>query len=230
MSPDPVAGSAWNPQSLNAYSYVWNNPLKLTDPSGMIVSWEDSDCKKKGNESACRTDLQRKYEKRIQDLLNSKDKKEQARGKTLEATYEKLQAAKETFHVVREGGDGSGELSYRGNPGDLYVEMKGSGSLYGEMPDLQKLGHEFEHGEQFLNGLLGFAQNPKSGKWEGYRDDLVDEANAFMAGFMAEPVGNDQTKFLRGLGQAANWGVSEVVKKLDALGARIAGVPLRRSQ
>jgi RHS repeat-associated protein len=223
MSSDPVAGSAWNPQSLNAYSYVWNNPLKLTDPSGMIVSWEDSECKKHGSEAACMTDLQRKYEKRIQDLLNSKDKKEQARGKALEATYQKLQDAKETFHVVREGGDGSGELSYRGHPGDLYVEMKGSGSLYGEMPDLQKLGHEFEHGEQFLNGLLGFALNPKSGKWEGYRDDLVDEANAFMAGFMAEPVGNDQTKFLQGLGQAANWGVNEVVKKLDAPGSPYRG-------
>ena len=26
MSPDPVAGDRANPQSLNAYSYVWNNP------------------------------------------------------------------------------------------------------------------------------------------------------------------------------------------------------------
>jgi RHS repeat-associated protein len=61
-SPDPVAGSCWNPQSLNAYSYSWNNPLKLTDPTGMVVSWEDSEAKKKKDETAARTDAQRKYE------------------------------------------------------------------------------------------------------------------------------------------------------------------------
>jgi RHS repeat-associated protein len=30
-SVDPMAGSIGDPQSLNGYSYVWNNPLKLTD-------------------------------------------------------------------------------------------------------------------------------------------------------------------------------------------------------
>jgi hypothetical protein len=182
----------------------------------MIVSWEDSDCKKKKDESECKTDLQRRYEARIQELLNSKDKKKQAEGRELQATYEELQAAQETFHVVREGGSGSGELTYRGHPGDLYVEKKGSGSLYGEMPDIQKLAHEFEHGHQFLNGLIGFALNPKNNKWVGYRDDLVDEANAFMAGFKAEPVGHDQTQFLQGLGQAAHFGIDEVIKKLNS--------------
>jgi len=39
-----------------------------------------------------------------------------------------------------------------------------------------------------------------------------------MAGFTAEPVGNDQSKFMQELGHAANWGVNEVVKKLDASG------------
>jgi RHS repeat-associated protein len=36
MSPDPYNGSydAGNPQSLNRYSYVLNNPLSMTDPSG----------------------------------------------------------------------------------------------------------------------------------------------------------------------------------------------------
>jgi hypothetical protein len=144
-----------------------------------------------------------------------------SKGNALAATYQKLQDAKEVFHVVREGGNGSGELTYRGEPGNLYVGMKGSGSGYGEMPDIQKLGHEFKHGEQFLEGLLGFTNI--TGKWQGYRDDLVDEANAFMAGFMAEPVGGDQSKFLQGLGQAAQWGIQEVIKKLNAPGSPYQG-------
>ncbi len=35
MSPDPMGGHSADPQSLNRYTYVRNNPLKLTDPSGM---------------------------------------------------------------------------------------------------------------------------------------------------------------------------------------------------
>jgi RHS repeat-associated protein len=40
LSVDPIAGS--NPQRLNPYSYVANNPLKYTDPSGMCLP--DIDC------------------------------------------------------------------------------------------------------------------------------------------------------------------------------------------
>lgn len=35
MSPDPLAGSISNPQSLNRYAYVLNNPTNLTDPLGL---------------------------------------------------------------------------------------------------------------------------------------------------------------------------------------------------
>jgi len=35
MSPDPLGDSVGDPQSLNLYAYVRNNPLTLTDPSGM---------------------------------------------------------------------------------------------------------------------------------------------------------------------------------------------------
>jgi RHS repeat-associated protein len=34
LSPDPVLGSLADPQSLNLFSYVRNNPLSLSDPSG----------------------------------------------------------------------------------------------------------------------------------------------------------------------------------------------------
>jgi RHS repeat-associated protein len=38
LSPDPVASANYaNPQSLNPYSYVLNNPLTLTDPTGAVL-------------------------------------------------------------------------------------------------------------------------------------------------------------------------------------------------
>ena len=110
-SADPVAGSAANPQSLNGYTYVWNNPTKLTDPSGMVVSWEDSKCTKSGKTETCQTVLQKQYEDRIGELQSDKDPEKRAKGNELAATYKKLQDAKEVFHVVKNGeGRGAGDL------------------------------------------------------------------------------------------------------------------------
>ncbi len=38
-SPDPIVPAPGNPQSLNRYSYVYNNPLKYVDPSGHSAEW-----------------------------------------------------------------------------------------------------------------------------------------------------------------------------------------------
>ncbi len=35
LSPDPLGGDVTNPQSLNRYAYVMNNPTTLTDPLGL---------------------------------------------------------------------------------------------------------------------------------------------------------------------------------------------------
>ncbi|MFZ5472198.1 MAG: hypothetical protein ACOZIN_22430 [Myxococcota bacterium] len=34
MTPDPVVGNPLSGQSFNAYSYVYNSPLRYVDPSG----------------------------------------------------------------------------------------------------------------------------------------------------------------------------------------------------
>ena len=39
VSPDPIVPAPGNPQSLNRYSYVYNNPLKFVDPSGNSAEW-----------------------------------------------------------------------------------------------------------------------------------------------------------------------------------------------
>ncbi len=53
LSPDPVLGDLADPQSLNRYSYVRNNPLGLVDPTGFCESPSDSDssrCTTRGNQ------------------------------------------------------------------------------------------------------------------------------------------------------------------------------------
>ena len=42
-SPDPIVPAPGNPQSLNRYSYVYNNPLKYTDPTGHYSVEDDKD-------------------------------------------------------------------------------------------------------------------------------------------------------------------------------------------
>ncbi len=45
VSPDPIVPAPGNPQSLNRYSYVYNNPLKFVDPTGLTPGsgeWDEA--------------------------------------------------------------------------------------------------------------------------------------------------------------------------------------------
>jgi RHS repeat-associated protein len=44
LSPDPMGGDITNPQSLNRYAYVMNNPTGRTDPLGLCVSGGTGPC------------------------------------------------------------------------------------------------------------------------------------------------------------------------------------------
>ena len=190
-SPDIIAGKIQNPQSLNRYSYVWNNPLILTDPTGMEVSWEDSKKKKKKEETEERTDAQREYEDNLKKMVESNDEKTRKRGLRLQATYQKLKDSKIVFHVVKVGGDNSsGELSYKGQEGHLYVDLKGDNAKLGALTTIQKLAHEFKHGEQFLDRELGFFGAGKN--WTAFTNDIYDESEAMIAGFEADPISGFQ--------------------------------------
>jgi RHS repeat-associated protein len=218
---DPVGGLLENPQSLNKFAYAWNNPLLLTDPTGLKVSWEDSEKEKKKGEDEAKTNGQRAYEKRLKEMIDSKDKKTHEKGLKLMATYEKLRKSDVTFHVVKDDGNGNskGELTYKGEKGHLYINLDGNSNEYGALPLIQKIAHEFKHGEQFLDGQLGFAQDEK-GKWRGYRDDNFDEAEAWSAGFDAQFPGPDQRsgtagKFVESVVRAYSSGIPAIAKALD---------------
>jgi RHS repeat-associated protein len=66
-SADPLGGRMHNPQSLNKYSYVINNPLRLTDPTGMYVCADSTDKEK------CSSKEDKEFEKARQHNLKSKD-------------------------------------------------------------------------------------------------------------------------------------------------------------
>ena len=64
MTPDPLGGRLVNPQTLNKYSYVANNPINFTDPTGLYMCKDSKDC-------SSAADV--KFEKTLDALRNSSD-------------------------------------------------------------------------------------------------------------------------------------------------------------
>ena len=69
MTPDPVGGSLANPQSLNKYAYVLNNPLAFTDPTGLYACADDA----KGATEHCTSDADKQFETARKHDLQSKN-------------------------------------------------------------------------------------------------------------------------------------------------------------
>jgi RHS repeat-associated protein len=47
LTPDPLGGTRIDPQTLNKYSYVRNNPINLIDPTGLYTCADQADCNSK---------------------------------------------------------------------------------------------------------------------------------------------------------------------------------------
>jgi len=67
MTPDPLGGSLVDPQTLNKYAYTRNNPVNLTDPTGLYTCRDDP----KDGSSHCASAADVKFEKTLATLRNS---------------------------------------------------------------------------------------------------------------------------------------------------------------
>lgn len=88
VSADPIIQSAHKTQSYNRYSYVWNNPLSKTDPSGFrMVDAEHTNRARDNNESNSRYD-------RRSDRRNDRKERKRQRAARAAAAVKAAQAAK----------------------------------------------------------------------------------------------------------------------------------------
>jgi len=111
VSADPITvtpGRVVDPQQLNLYSYVRNNPLRLVDPTGMLI--DDSQL----------SDKDKKKWQKIQDLANKKDKDGNYVNKKLHDVFDRLQSDKRTFTLENSklGAGIAGKFKRIFGPGD----------------------------------------------------------------------------------------------------------------
>lgn len=185
-SVDPIiitASRLYSPQQINLYSYVLNNPLNLTDPTGEKVNFADDFSRK----------LYEEYKTKVSILASSKKQEDTQKATQLQATIEQLESSDVVYTisvVTNDDGFKSGETegavqAYEREDGyGVNVIIRNIGGAFGEKFILEgRFAHELEHARQFDNGELNFFRSD-SGKDEfepGFSYDIYDEVNAFNA-------------------------------------------------
>jgi RHS repeat-associated protein len=142
------------PQMWNRYSYTMNNPLKLIDPTGMIIEWVDQDLKKRAAAVA-------KDNPKFAQQLTS------------------LENAHETFRIQYGGDKADGEegrFGYTGNRDNFTLTLDKKSKQF---TIEQNLAHEVRHASDYLDGRIGFMKLGST--WRPVFYDIGDEVRAFQS-------------------------------------------------
>jgi RHS repeat-associated protein len=138
LSPDPLGGDLTNPQSLNRYSYVLNNPLTNTDPTGLYTCTDSKDCSSKKDQA---------LEKTLAGLRNSKNA-DVARGANAYGAANSDNGVSVGFKDLSGSGKGGDTVSTVGTDADgnlransaITINSKDSGTDF-----TADVGHEGSH-------------------------------------------------------------------------------------
>ena len=180
---DPILMSRnrqFNPQEMNFYAYVKNNPLNYVDPFGEDVDYAGKKQRDK--------DRNKKYYDDYVHYVNSLSDDNPDKAGLL-ATIKQLEESSVTYvinfttHIEEAGGEVEGRVSTDENGEKIMVNIRNLGNNNEDWSLISRFGHELTHAEQFDNGEIGFLKDSNTGKWfvtDGSNDSF-DEVNAYRA-------------------------------------------------
>jgi RHS repeat-associated protein len=167
----------FNPQEINLYVYVRNNPLSLIDPFGEEIDFAGKNKK----EREANKEYYDNYVKYVNSLAD--DNPDKAR---LQATIKQLEESSVTYVInvttnIGSGGEVEGKVEPDENGNKIMVNIRNLGNKHEEWSMNSRFAHELKHAQQFDNGEIGFYKDSKSGNWfvtQGSYDSF-DEVNAY---------------------------------------------------
>jgi RHS repeat-associated protein len=226
MSPDPIGGQKIDPQTLNKYSYVRNNPINFTDPTGLYTCKDDN--------NKCQTKKDVAFEKSRQQDLKSKDK-DVVRAANAYGDPTKDNHVSVGFADLDKKGEGGVTTSTLGadDKGNLYAQsdVTINSKLSGTALDAA-VGHEGSHVADAKDVVSSIAIT-EGGKNFQVGQDITryqSEQRAYAVTDSILKSGNENWHFACGFEDCIlGTGLQLLALRSDVIGRLMAGSPLYRS-